>query len=199
MPRRRILTLPVDAPALRRPCVAVRRPTDAEMRQAVRDLRDTLAGVAAYGIAAPQVGLPYRLVLARLAEGDDPLAIFNPRIVLAAGRRRGFDGCLSVPGVYAQTVRAGRIDVRALGEDGRALRLALEGLPARIVQHEIDHLDGVLFIDRLEGLDDLYAVEEGEGEEAERHVPLAPEVRQMLADARRPLPSRAFRLPAPDP
>lgn len=100
------------------------------------------------GLAAPQVGISQRLIVIK-PEGMKPTALINPRIVKAEGEQIGQEGCLSIPGLYGDVLRADYVEVEALDRRGRELTYELEGMPARIAQHEIDHLDGILFIDKV--------------------------------------------------
>jgi len=100
------------------------------------------------GLAAPQVGILQRIIVIH-PEGMKPTALINPRIVKAEGEQIGQEGCLSIPGLYGDVKRAASVEVEALDRRGREMVYELEGMPARIAQHEIDHLDGVLFIDKV--------------------------------------------------
>lgn len=101
------------------------------------------------GLAAPQVGVLQRIIVIA-PEGMKPLAMINPVIVKAEGEQNGQEGCLSIPGLYGDVKRANYIEVEAQDRRGRELTFELEGLPARVVQHEIDHLDGILFVDKVQ-------------------------------------------------
>jgi peptide deformylase len=100
------------------------------------------------GLAAPQVGVLQRIIVVH-PEGMKPTALINPKIVKAEGEQVGQEGCLSIPGLYGDVKRSMYVEVEALDRRGRELIYELEGMPARIAQHEIDHLDGVLFIDKV--------------------------------------------------
>jgi peptide deformylase len=100
------------------------------------------------GLAAPQVGRLSRVILIA-PEDMKPTALINPVIVRTEGEDTAQEGCLSIPGLYGDVVRARYVEVEALDRRGRPLTFELEGLPARVVQHEIDHLDGILFIDKV--------------------------------------------------
>jgi peptide deformylase len=100
------------------------------------------------GLAAPQVGVLQRLIVIA-PEGMRPTALINPRIVKAEGEQIGQEGCLSIPGLYGDVKRALYVEVEATDRKGRELTFELEGMPARVAQHEIDHLDGKLFIDTV--------------------------------------------------
>lgn len=123
-----------------------------ELPQLLKDMWATMYAAKGVGLAAPQIGLNLRLAIIDVKPDDKPqrLVLINPEIVGAAGELRDEEGCLSVPGVYAKLTRAARVRVRALDEHGRPRELSGEGLLARAFQHEIDHLDGRLFIDRLD-------------------------------------------------
>lgn len=98
------------------------------------------------GLAAPQVGVSKRIVVVDVGEGVWEL--INPEIVFQDGEEMGIEGCLSIPGVAGEVSRAARVRVQALDRHGRQQVISAEGLGARALQHEIDHLDGILFIDR---------------------------------------------------
>lgn len=105
------------------------------------------------GLAANQVNLPYRLFVLNLQSDpqarDQQFVFINPVITTRKGHTEGEEGCLSIPGVYADVTRSERVSLNAYDLAGREINLDLEGLFARAVQHEIDHLDGILFVDRL--------------------------------------------------
>lgn len=101
------------------------------------------------GLAAPQVGVLQRVVVVA-PSGMKPTAMINPVVVRAEGEQIGQEGCLSIPGLYGDVKRAEFIEVEAMDRKGRIYSYELEGMPARVVQHEIDHLDGVLFIDKVD-------------------------------------------------
>jgi peptide deformylase len=127
-----------------------------ELRRFVADLEETrLAGPAAVGIAAPQVGRLQRIVIVdcsvtrRPVENHGHLVLVNPEICAWEGYVVGREGCLSVPDYTGNVIRADRIHLRAYNEHGKLLEIDMHGFEARAVQHEIDHLDGLLFLDRL--------------------------------------------------
>jgi peptide deformylase len=104
------------------------------------------------GLAAPQVGVSKRMIVIDTSAGEDEgmiLRVINPEIIEASGEQVGEEGCLSVPGEYEPVRRAEKIKVKALSEEGKPYTIEAEGFLARVFQHEIDHLNGVLFIDRL--------------------------------------------------
>jgi len=101
------------------------------------------------GLAAPQIGILQRVIVVS-PEGMRPTALINPKIVRREGEGIGEEGCLSIPGLYGNVTRPTAVLVEALDRKGRNVKLELEGLKARVIQHEIDHLDGVLFIDKVD-------------------------------------------------
>lgn len=127
---------------------------DDEVRRLARDMFDAMYEAEGVGLAAPQVGITRRLIVVDPREPDvPPRALVNPRVVTADARTdRAEEGCLSIPSVRDVVERPATVTVEGLDLEGRPVRLEAEGLHARVLQHEIDHLDGVLFIDRLSPL-----------------------------------------------
>jgi peptide deformylase len=125
-----------------------------ETRQLIRDMFETMYAEEGVGLAAPQVGVGERIIVVDPQQDDLPaFALINPEIVEASKEtEKGEEGCLSIPGLREIVERSHQVLVRGLTPDGEARELNLEGLPARIIQHEIDHLDGILFIDRVSPL-----------------------------------------------
>ena len=155
------------------------RVVNRRVKKLIKDLKDTLlANSNGIGLAAPQINFHSRVILVRLGGRNDddepgpPLALINPEIIEASHEQRDFDGCLSLPGLFAVTVRPHYLRVTGLDEWGQPFDRVFEGFDAVVVHHEIDHLDGVLFIDRVESVDDLYRVREDEHGELVR-VPVA--------------------------
>jgi len=126
----------------------------AEVRELIADMLETMYAEDGVGLAAPQVGVSERvMVVDPRADGSKPLALVNPVIVERSEETdRGEEGCLSIPGVTDFVERAARIVLEGVDRDGKFRRVEAEGLLARILQHEVDHLDGVLFFDRLSPL-----------------------------------------------
>ena len=120
---------------------------DEEVKGFIDDLFATMDAAEGVGLAANQVGVARRVAVVGVEE--DRFAMVNPVIVSAEGRNRAEEGCLSIPGTYGEVTRAERIVLEALDRDGKPFRRELDGYVARAVQHEIDHLDGVLFLDHL--------------------------------------------------
>lgn len=152
------------------------RAVNRRVKKLVKDLKDTLLDRGdGIGLAAPQINVHSRVVVVRLGSHDEnregpepPLALINPEIVEAKNDLRDFDGCLSFPGLYAETVRPHTLRVTGLDEWGQPFDRVFEGFDAVVVHHEIDHLNGVLFIDRVEKPEDLYRVKENEAGELVR-------------------------------
>jgi peptide deformylase len=128
---------------------------DDELRQLVDDMRETMHAYRGVGLAANQVGVAQRVAVVDVPIDDDTHAVFtlvNPEIVSRSGSETGEEGCLSIPGIYDDVPRSLRLRVHAFDEHGTEYELEAEGYLARAIQHEIDHLDGVLFVDRLSPL-----------------------------------------------
>ncbi|MBC7335106.1 MAG: peptide deformylase [Clostridia bacterium] len=114
------------------------------------NLAETMYAARGVGLAAPQIGVLKRAIVVDVGEGL--LALVNPEIVSREGEEVGLEGCLSIPGLEGEVPRAARVEVRAWDRCGAPTHLKAEGLLARALQHEIDHLDGILFIDRARRL-----------------------------------------------
>jgi peptide deformylase len=126
---------------------------DDGIRQLAVDMFETMYAAPGVGLAATQVNVHQRLIVVDVSEDrDSPHCFINPEILSASGAQEREEGCLSVPGVYDLVERAERIRVRALNQEGKPFELETEGLLAVCIQHEIDHLDGKLFIDYLSAL-----------------------------------------------
>ncbi len=124
---------------------------DDEVRTLVQDLFDTMHAAEGIGLAANQVGLARRVAVVHAGE-DSPVVLINPVIVEREGKAKDEEGCLSIPDIFGDVVRATRIVVETTSLDGERTRHEVTDLTARAVQHEIDHLDGVLFLDHLSPL-----------------------------------------------
>lgn len=133
-------------PVLRKKAAPVSRLTP-EIQDFIARMRDAMHAHHGVGLAAPQVGISLRILVVDIGEG--PCALLNPQLHLSEGSQTGTEGCLSFPRLYGTVTRAERVVVRALNERGHKVTLSGEGLWARAMQHEIDHLDGVVFTDRV--------------------------------------------------
>jgi peptide deformylase len=136
-------------PVLRRRAAEVTEVTS-ELRDTIADMIETMYDEAGIGLAAPQVGIPLRLMVVGHEESREPRALINPVIVDRGGQVTAEEGCLSIPGVFAQVTRSEWVEVEARDVDGRPVKVRGRGLLSRVLQHEMDHLDGVLFIDHLD-------------------------------------------------
>ncbi len=135
-------------PVLLKPTSAVSE-VDGELRALVGDMQETLYAAPGIGLAANQIGDPRRVCIVDLTAGEQPesmIALINPRITSAEGREVGEEGCLSFPDVTLDIERAARITIEALDLEGRPISMTAEGLLARAIQHECEHLDGQVFL-----------------------------------------------------
>ena len=126
-----------------------------EIQQLVDDMVQTMYAAPGIGLAAPQVGMPLRIFVADISVGRNPadlLIFINPEFVERDGMQLEEEGCLSVPGFNATVARPSRATVKGLNQNGEEQVIEAAGLLARCFQHEMDHLDGTLFVDRLRGL-----------------------------------------------
>ena len=147
--RREILVYPDPFLARKALPVAV---VDDRVRALIRDMFETMYAAEGVGLAATQVGVGKRVIVVDVSPVDEtiaPVAVVNPEIVEREGSVTGIEGCLSVPGVQGEVCRAETVEVRGKDEQGRPVRIRASGILSRALQHEIDHLDGVLFIDRV--------------------------------------------------
>lgn len=139
----------VDSPkagVLRRKARAVGRMTP-QIQQLIDGMIDVMHEATGVGLAAPQVGVSKRVIIAEVEERLHVL--IDPKIVKREGEELGTEGCLSIPGTVADVPRAARVIVKGKNRKGRGITLKAEGLLARVLQHEVDHLDGILFLDRV--------------------------------------------------
>lgn len=142
------------------------------LKALVDDMVETMHAAPGIGLAAPQIGVPLRVIVVELpqVEGEeDPqrgklFVICNPEVVKSWGEEEGDEGCLSLPGYVGGVKRASRVTVKGQDLKGKKIRVKAQGLLARALQHEIDHLNGMLFTARLENIDKLRRLEKGEGE-----------------------------------
>jgi peptide deformylase len=156
-----------DNPRLRIKAVRVPKVDDG-VRRLMDDMVETMVGANGVGLAATQVGASLRVIVLKVDNQLYQLA--NPELIRASGEQIGYEGCLSVPGYIGEVARADKVVVKALNRHGKEVRIKGEDLLARALQHEIDHLDGVLFVDKLTSLDTLKEVEVGSEEEAAEAV-----------------------------
>lgn len=134
-------------PVLRQKAKAVEKVTK-KLKKLIRDMAQTMYEANGVGLAAPQIGISERVIVVDV--GDGLIALINPEICESEGSQKDVEGCLSIPGVNGYVCRAARVVVQGTDENGRQVRHEGTGLLARAFQHEIDHLNGVLFIDYIE-------------------------------------------------
>jgi peptide deformylase len=134
-------------PILRKKCQEVKEMTE-EIRDLFQDMIQTMTKNQGIGLAAPQIGILKRIIVVQTENATQ--AFINPKIIKESKEiDLGEEGCLSFPGLFLKIKRAKEVEVKALDIKGNEIRIKAEGLVARIFQHEIDHLDGILFIDRI--------------------------------------------------
>jgi len=134
-------------PVLREKALPVKEITP-EILNLIKDMAETMYTASGVGLAALQVGVPKRIILVD-GEEDGLIVLINPMIIKSEGEVVAEEGCLSVPDIYSQVKRSSKVTIKALNENGDPIEITEEGLIARALQHEIDHLDGILFIDRI--------------------------------------------------
>lgn len=145
---------------LRKTCKPVEKMTP-RLRTLIDDMYDTMYEANGVGLAAPQVGILKRIVVIDVCEGD-AYTLINPVILKEEGEQTGDEGCLSLPGLAAKVTRPDHVICRAFDEDMQEYEIDAEGLLARAICHELDHLDGILYKDRAEG--SLFSVEQEQAE-----------------------------------
>lgn len=185
-----VLTIRVlGDPVLRRKAGRVAR-IDASIQKLIDDMIDTMRATGGVGLAAPQVGRPLRVVVIELPplteearaaeEADGPrgevIVLINPQIVRRSGQRQVTEGCLSVPGYWGEITRSLKVAAKGLNREGREVRIKGEDLLAQALEHELDHIDGVLYIDYLESPDQLVKIEPGREEESRLSEPTRPDL-----------------------
>ncbi|MDD5038243.1 MAG: peptide deformylase [Dehalococcoidales bacterium] len=134
------------------------RSFDVSLRKLIRDMIETMHAAPGVGLAAPQVGISLRVIVIGVPEQED-MVIINPQIVRKRGERLINEGCLSVPGYVGEIKRAISVTVKGFTQSGKEIRIKGEELLAQALEHEIDHLNGVLYVDRLEDMDKLHKLE----------------------------------------
>ncbi|MFP5527782.1 peptide deformylase [Peptococcus simiae] len=137
-------------PILRKTARPVDEVTD-RTRQILTNMTETMYHAHGVGLAAPQVGISRRMIVVDV--GDGLMQLINPEIVKKEGLQEGPEGCLSVPGFNGIVIRANQVQVKALNEEGQEVTIDAEGFKARALQHEIDHLDGILYTDKASNVE----------------------------------------------
>jgi peptide deformylase len=157
--------LSFEQPVLREKAKKVAR-VDSSIQKLLDDLAETMLDAPGAGLAANQIGVPLRVCVVK-GDENQIWGLVNPVIVKSAGSQVGYEGCLSKPGWVGEVERYEAVVVKGLNRHGKQVRIKSSGFTARAFQHELDHLDGVLFTDRLTSLDTLRRVEDLVGEEHE--------------------------------
>lgn len=135
------------------------RTIDGSIKKLIRDMIETMhAESGRVGLAAPQIGIPLRVIVIGLPE-EKNIAIINPEIVRRKGERLIDEGCLSIRGYFGQIKRAETVTVKGRDPNGKEIRIKADGLLAQVLEHEIDHLNGILYLDHLESMDQLRKIE----------------------------------------
>ncbi len=114
------------------------------------NLKDTLFDANGAGLAAPQIGISKRAVVVNV--DDEYIELINPEIIAASGEQTDYEGCLSIPGLIGEVTRAEKVTVKGWNRQGEEIEVTRRGMMARALQHEIDHLDGILYIDKAENI-----------------------------------------------
>lgn len=134
---------------LKEKCAPVEKITS-RIKALLENMAETMYAADGVGLAAPQIGVALRVIV--IDVGDGLIELINPQIVESDGRETGAEGCLSVPGVFGKVERFSRVTVEGTNRQGRKIRVSGEGLLSRALQHEIDHLNGILFVELAESL-----------------------------------------------
>mgnify|MGYP003371532473 FL=1 len=122
---------------------------DDKIRELIEDMLETMHKYNGVGLAAPQVGILKRIVVIDLYDGNEPLRLINPKILKTKGTQEVEEGCLSFPNQYAKMIRPEEVTAEALNEKGEKIKIKAKGLLAQAICHELEHLDGILFIDNM--------------------------------------------------
>ena len=141
------------------------RTIDSSIKKLIRDMLETMRDdPGRAGLAAPQVGVSLRVIVIGMPEEEEDIVLVNPKIVRKTGERWLNEGCLSVPGYAGEIKRAESVTAKGLDQNGKEVRIKADGLLAQALEHEIDHLNGMIYIDRLESMDNLRKIEPEETE-----------------------------------
>ncbi len=149
-------------PILRQKSKRVRN-IDGSVKKLIGDMIETMHAAGGVGLAAPQVGVPVRVIVIGIP-GEEDIALINPKVVRRTGERLVDEGCLSIPGYIGQIKRAMSVRVKGRDLTGKEIRIKATELLAEVLEHEIDHLNGVLYIDYLDSMDKLRKIEPEEAQ-----------------------------------
>ena len=149
-------------PVLREKAKRVRN-VDDSVQKLIDDMLETMHSAAGVGLAAPQVGVSQRVIVIGMPE-EEEIVLINPQVLRKRGERLVNEGCLSVPGYIGQVKRAESVRVKGLDRSGKEIRIRAKELLAQALEHEIDHLNGTLYVDYLDSMDDLRQIEPEEAQ-----------------------------------
>jgi len=156
----------MDHPVLHQKARRVRK-IDASIQELIDDMIETMHDIGgAAGLAAPQCGIPLQVVVIEMPDEEEIITLINPEIVKTSGERTVMEGCLSLPGYRGTLKRAETVTVKGRDRNGKEIRIKGEGLLAQALQHETDHINGIVYIDRLESRDHLQKMSPEEEDEA---------------------------------
>jgi peptide deformylase len=156
----------IDHPALHQKAKRV-HVIDESIQKLIDDMIETMHHTGGVGLAAPQVGIPLQVVVIELPEEEGNITtLINPEMVKSSGEREVSEGCLSLPGYRGELIRAETVTVKGRDRNGKQVRIKGEGLLAQALQHEIDHINGIVYVDRLTSRDKLFKYEREEQDEA---------------------------------
>ena len=122
---------------------------DEKIKELVKDMIETMYKNNGVGLAAPQVGILKRVVVIDLYDNNGPIVLINPEIIKEKGEQEVEEGCLSFPNQFAKIIRPAEVTVKALDEDGKEIKIKAKELLAQAISHEVDHLEGILFVDKI--------------------------------------------------
>jgi len=128
---------------------------NSSVQRLIDNMIDTMQEANGVGLAAPQVGVSLRVIVVQMPE-EEPIALINPEIVKRGGQQEATEGCLSIPGYYGEIKRSAEVTVKGKDRRGKAIRIKATGLMTEALEHEIDHLNGVLYIDHVEKAENLH-------------------------------------------
>ena len=131
---------------------------DDSIQKLIDNMIETMHWAKGVGLAAPQVGVPLRVIVIQMP-GEEPIVLINPEIIKRTGEQEVTEGCLSVPGYYGQIKRSAGVTVKGKNRHGEVIKISAENLMAEALQHEIDHLDGMLYIDHIDSLERLHRLD----------------------------------------
>ncbi len=151
----------VPDPVLRQKAKRVKT-IDKSVLKLITDMRETLAAANGVGLAAPQVGVSLRVIVVSIQHENnekEEQCLINPEVIRRAGERMVNEGCLSIPGYVGEIIRSVQVRVKGIDETGKQVKIIAEGLLGEALEHEIDHINGILYVDHLESQDKLHKLE----------------------------------------